>query len=159
MNSIVLYDLVQDEKEKPSLFKIKEFEVFDNIFDDQYAAFLMSKYIHLGIMDSEHLYIMAINSNYEITGIINVALGNYNNVQVYKRNIILFLALIGAKGFADYHNHPNNSVKVSSDDIVSEAQMDNIAKLLEIEYLGSFILGRTHYIKVSENIRKKIEED
>ena len=118
----------------------------------------MSRYIHLNNLENEHLYAMGVNAKGEIVGIINIAVGNYHTVEVYKRNIILFLALTGAKAFADYHNHPNNSVRPSEDDIVSEAQMDNIARLLEINYLGSYILGRDKYIKVGQTGSKLIEE-
>lgn len=151
MNTIKLYDLIHDANEKPELSIIHEYEVLENEYDEEYGIDLMQNLLKLGKMDSEHLYCLAINSNNEIVGIINIALGNYKSVQVYRRNIILFLALTGAKGFADYHNHPNNVIKASSDDIVSKAQMENIANLLEIEYLGSFILGRDKYLRVGEN--------
>ena len=159
MDKIILYKLIHDQNEKPSLLSVNEYEVCDNIFDEDYGIYIMSHYFHLGDLDNEHLYVIGTNSRQEIVGIINIALGSYNDVHVYHRNIILFLALSGAKGFADYHNHPNNIVCASSDDIVSEAHMTNIANLLEIKHIGSYILGKNDYIKVGDTEKQKIVLD
>lgn len=158
MSEIVLYDIIQDEKEKPELIEIKNFEVLENIYDEIYGIDIMSRFLHLGIMANEHSYILGINSNYEIQGIINIGIGNTDEVQNNTRIIILFLSILGSKKFTCYHNHPNDNIMASSDDIANEAQMEFIAKLLNIDFLGSYILGRKQYIKVGDKKAKLIEE-
>lgn len=148
MKKVILYDLVHDEQEKPELIVIKEFDVVETVYDEEFGVYLMSECLNLGIMENEHSYVIGINSNNEITGIVSDGLGSRETVTNSTRLIILFLSLTGSKRFSCYHNHPNNNVVASSDDIANEAQMEFIAKLMEIEFLGSYILGRDKYIKV-----------
>ncbi len=158
MKTIPLYELIHDENEKPGLIRINEFDVTETDYDEAFGIYIMANLIHLGIMENEHIYLLGINSKNEIIGIINIALGCQDNVPVYMRNIVLFLVLSGSKAFVDYHNHPNNIIEASSDDLVSEAHMCNIAKILEIEYLGSYILGQHEFIKVGDKKSRLIEE-
>lgn len=145
---INVYEIMQDKEEKPLLSIIKEYKAEDVIYDEQCGVRFMNKKICLQDFANEHIYIMAMDSRWKILGIYNVSIGSWNYSTLYKSSVLKFLVLTGAKAFSIYHNHPNGLMEASDEDIETAFGMYGIGKMLDIEFSGSYIIGRGEYCKI-----------
>lgn len=145
---IPLYDIFQDKEEKPLLKVITSYKVDDIVYDEQCGIRIMNKNLEIHKMANEHIYIMAIDSKWNIRGLYNVSVGNWNSCNMCKSTLISFLVLIGAKAFSMYHNHPNGLLDASEDDINTYFDMISIGSLLDINFSGSYIVGEKEYCRI-----------
>ena len=143
-----LYDIVHDEENVPKLLSIGEYTLIDPLYDEYTGAEIMIEHFHMGEMENEHLFYIVTNRDLEITGAVMSSIGDQESVNIHERTLLIFLVLTGAKGFAVYHNHPSNNMVASQADISSDEFMQTAADMLEVEYYGSFIIGRSLYLRV-----------
>lgn len=152
---IKLYDIVHDQMFVPNLIVVKDivpYDVSDIDFNAYETARLLKDSLHIHRFETEHVFCVAINRNNEIIGVLNVAIGSNCQASIYKRTIIIFLVLTGAKSFALYHNHPNDIVKASLEDIQCDTQFCSLAKDLDVEYRGSYIVGLDTCLKIGSEL-------
>ncbi len=62
------------------------------------------------------VYAIAYNGDSKLLGIFNVAHGNHERVYIGKREVFIFLLLVGAEKFILVHNHPYGLLYISAAD-------------------------------------------
>lgn len=146
-------------KNYQGLYDIKvlhRYSVLDNKYCEETGIYVMQKGYNLGLLDLENVFLLSTDNEKLINGIINIANGNNRHADIHLNDVIYYLNIVNAFGFALYHNHPNNLIYPSEDDYISAKDMKKIAKSLNIIFYGSYILGSNYYCEVNENIRKII---
>ena len=99
---------------------------------------------------AEHNYIIGFNEMGNVLGIYCMSIGNYNSCNIYNRELAMFLALTGSVYFQMYHNHPNDVLIPSDEDLGVAASLEYIGKILGIEFKGSYIIGKTGWKNVKD---------
>ena len=151
MCEIKQYDIFQNENNLPYIRLINNTEIeepLSNSIEDQMFAF--NEYLLLGDLESEHQYVIARDSSEEIKGIYLLGVGNVKSVDMSRRNLVLFLALIGAYDFYMIHNHPNGALEPSENDIISAACTKACGEMIEIPCVGDYIVTSNGWIETNE---------
>ena len=83
-----------------------------------------------------------------VNGIYQIGLGDSNSCNMPIRNIITFLALIGATEFSLYHNHPGKKAFPSESDKQYVNYLTVIGNLIGCSFSGSYIIAGDQVIKI-----------
>ena len=79
------------------------------------------------------------------------------------RELGIFLLLTGAEKFIVAHNHPNGSSKISGFDFLVTNRMNELARMIDIDLVQHFIIGRKSYNTIIDTFEddeyEDIEED
>lgn len=145
------YDLFLNEKEMPYLKVINQFTP-DYPFDDGTISSqltILNDSMHVGEFESEHQYVIARDVNGYIKGIFLLGIGSPKSVEINRRNLILFLAFIGAFDFYIIHNHPNGSLMGSEDDVIMDAYFKACGEMIEIPCVGDYVVTGDGWIDVN----------
>lgn len=149
------FEIIQD---KDSIVQLKCVEIIDISTGDNLRIddilYIIKECFFLDILNNEHVYVVSTNYCGKIIGTLLVSIGDYKECNVYNRSIAIFLLLSGAKKFALIHNHPDNQVYSSADDVASSMVIDNLGKLLGIDFMGSYIVGKDGWCKVFDENEK-----
>lgn len=152
------FEIVQDEDSRVSLQCVESFDISTgddlSVYD---ILYIVKECFSLDILNNEHVYIVSTDYRGKIIGVFLVSIGDYKGCNVYNRSIGIFLLLIGTKKFLMVHNHPDNQVYASVDDITNSIELDGLGKLLGLQFVGSYIIGRDGWCKVN-NGNEEIEE-
>lgn len=149
---IYQYDLIRDEKLKPSLYPVKEIVKDEKEQYDAYdTVILLNEIYNMNHCVAEHNFVVAYSDLGTILGIYCMSIGDYQSCNVYNREMSMFLALTGAVSFRLYHNHPNNQLIVSDEDKGVAATLEIIGNTLGIEFKGSYIVGRSCWKKTTDD--------
>lgn len=147
------YELLKDNDERPYLHKVKTMN-YDGLEHDIFQNFsipdLVTTYYPLNFYESEHAFIIGLDDDYYPLGIMRISIGDLYSAWIYKRTCGIFLLLSGARRFAILHNHPDNVLIPSEDDLNVLKQFQNLADLLELEFEDSYILGKEKWISTKE---------
>lgn len=147
MKTINVYDVIYTN-DIPNLKICDKIQVRNNKFDINNCMNILNDYAGLSRLPIEHVYLASVDKVNKINGVIKIAEGNENHAEMSKRKITSFLLLVGSSHFLMVHNHPNDVMYASNDDIISEMMMNTIAGMIEIKFDGSYIAGKNGYIKV-----------
>lgn len=148
MKTINIYDVVYTG-DVPKLKVCDRIQVINNKFEISNCMNILNDYAGLSQLPIEHVYLASIDKLNRINGIIKIAEGNENHAEMSKRKITSFLLLLGSSHYLMVHNHPNDAMYASNDDIMSAMMMETIAGMIEITFEGSYIAGKTGYVKVT----------
>ncbi len=133
----------------PQLKCIKEHEM---IYDDVYLYYHHNNYefeymffgdtLKLQNNYMECYYIISYDESDNPIGIIQISLGERNKLMISFDIIFTFLLLTGSKSFISIHNHPNNNLKKSYEDIAADNTLKTISNILNIEYKNGLIITK-----------------
>lgn len=91
----------------------------------------------------EQIYIISHNINGSIKAFMCVGSGDYDHCDIFFRNIGMFLLLSGAEKATIIHNHPENVIDQSSDDVDFTDKFMEICNMFNIKFNGSFIVSHS----------------
>lgn len=154
------YDVIKDENNHPKLLTVSSFPAEnDNLmYDDGANVYFLNKYLHLGEMDSEHLFVIAYSEPFCV-GLYLLSLGDFEETSPYSnRNLLMFLALTGANAFRIFHNHPNGVLEASGNDKSNSMTMKTFADYMGIKFLGSLIITKDGWCDVDDEITFSLSE-
>lgn len=77
---------------------------------------LVNTGFNLNKLAEEHIYLIAVNTQYKPLGVFEVAHGQINQCGISPREIFLRALICGATGIFIVHNHPSGQVKPSKAD-------------------------------------------
>ena len=160
MNILNQYDIYQDENYIPRLATVNQMEM-DYPFDNgtiENQMIVLNDCLRIGEYESEHQFVIARDYDGYIKGIYLLGVGNTYSVIISRRNMIIFLALIGASDFYILHNHPNDNLEESEDDIVSNAFNMGCGEMIEIPCMGGYVVTRDGWLKIGESQPKFFRE-
>ena len=147
------FEIMQNEYGNPVLRKTRSFDVnVDNGCNLSAIMYILNECYDLDSLDNEYVYIVALNYYERIIGVYLVSIGTYKQCYIDTRSIACFLALSGAKKFIMIHNHPDDYLKASEDDFKSANKIEQIGMLLGMEFVGSFIICKSGWLKVDKKI-------
>lgn len=143
------YILTHDENSTPVLKAIKEID-FVNIYEspEEFSVYLLKDEYYMDVLDSENVYLVMFDGRDRPLGVFHVSIGSYNRCDVYNRTIATILLLTGTKQFLVVHNHPEAQLEASDADKANDAGLYGLGRLLQIDFLGSYIINRNGYLKV-----------
>lgn len=149
--SIKQYDIILDENKLPKLTIINEFKSEEA---EELLCFSNEEFERMSIMrsffladkfESEHFWCMAFGADEYLKGIYLSAIGEPRSVDINKRNMLIFLFLIGAIDCIFIHNHPDNYIKPSDTDMVNHYEMKGLLTSLGFNNINSYIIGKNGY--------------
>lgn len=136
-----LYDLVNNENNFPTLELIKEYDIDPNVSRTaRDFAYDIDCVMNISGYDSEHSYVVALDSNGFIKAIGLLGVGNITTVICSTRNVAIYLSLMGANSFVMIHNHPSFNLEASADDIVTKVFLDDFKNVLKMEQKHNLII-------------------
>lgn len=167
MNIIRQYEILQNEEQIPFLKQINQFDLKDWGIDDLFEDVedfteemeLICEMLNIPYLEAEHLFIVARDNKEVIKGIYLLGIGSPNELSQYdKRNMVLFLALIGAVSFYTIHNHPNGQLLRSDADVFFAANMNGIGGVIGIECIGNYAVTTEGYVNIDSKETKYFNE-
>ena len=144
-----LYEIILDDFYKPQLAKVKTLQGKNRLTSSEDVVDFFNKNFKLNRQMQEHVYIIGFNTHQDITGVFLINKGTSDKSIVGKREIFIGLLLTGSSRFIAVHNHPNNDINVSSDDVNITSTLKFIANILEIELIDHIIITKNSFNSMS----------
>ena len=140
-NMIYQYNILRTDN-KPKLKVTRRIKENNLCTSTEWLLDFLNHYYDLNRLDTEQSYCIAMDDSYHIRGILLVSSGSDNHTYLYKRNIAIFLCLLGANEFYYIHNHPNNSCYFSENDMEVNKLLVELSELLEIKLSDSIVMTK-----------------
>lgn len=115
-------------------------ELFIEQFVD-YLKDILNKSFSLGYLAEEHLFVVAMDLQYNLLGIFEVSHGTEEKCSAGAKEIMTRLLMVGAERFVEFHNHPNGCIMLSDEDADSWQHLKNISESLGIDLLASAVVS------------------
>ncbi len=112
----------------------------------------------LAFRPAERFYVVCLDSRRQILHTAKISEGSINDVFISPRLIAEKALRYKATGVLLCHNHPNGSVKPSSEDIFMTGHLMSLLKPLGVEVIDHIIIGENQYFSFCENDMLKIEK-
>lgn len=96
---------------------------------------------HLDGADREHLIVLLVDKQMNITGVNTVSVGSIDQTVAEPREIFKPAFLMGAFAIILAHNHPGGDATPSTADRVLHKRIRDCGRLLRIELLDAIIVG------------------
>lgn len=77
--------------------------------------------------------------------------GTLDRSVAHPREIFRWAVIYGCSGIFVVHNHPSGKLLPSSSDFKLTSELKEAAKLMKIDFLDHFIVGKGHYLSMKEN--------
>ena len=135
------YKLSRTEERHPYLNICREIEYHTDIFTTSYdIASLMVEEYDMNQLFIEYVYVLGFDCSNRLLGI--VELGHQTDTQTTTpiRELFISLLLMGANNFILVHNHPNNSLEPSIEDMNLTNKILLSANLLDIMFRDAIIV-------------------
>lgn len=153
------YNILNNENNRPILNIKEEIDIDGTNMSIEESVEILNHFFDMNRLNSEHAYLIGFNKNMDIVGIFLISIGNQDKCYFYKKSIATFLLLSGSERFILYHNHPNDILDVSNDDILSMLTIKSLAENLEIEFIESVIITRNGWRCIERGTVYEYEED
>ena len=135
------YKVIKRDYGKPELKKIHQYEtVYNGEIDYFKLADMLDEIFELSYCNEEYLYVIAMDTAWNIKGIYEAGHGDYGCVCVYSRELFSFLLLSGAEQFIIAHNHTNGILEASEGDKKWTMTMNMCANVLHIKFAEHLIM-------------------
>lgn len=76
--------------------------------------------------------------------------GTLNRSVAHPREIFRWAVIYGCSGILIAHNHPSGKLMPSSNDFELTEDLNEVAKMMKIDFLDHFIVGQGHYLSMRE---------
>lgn len=106
---------------------------------------------HMEYLTEEHMYMLAFNSQLDVSGFFHISHGTVNMSVASPREIFLRSALCNATGIVLVHNHPSGNPAPSQEDRLTTRRIRQAGKLMEIQLIDHIIIGSGCYYSFREN--------
>lgn len=159
MMKIKEYKIIQDKELHPKLKCIQSFNIEKSYLDNYTEIInLFNELYQLNVCSEEYVYVIALNSDNEFLGIINISHGSQTESNVYIKTIFTFLLLVGASKYFVIHNHPNGTPEISSFDFEITNLIESATNLFETEFVEHIIISRKGYSLIKQSICKYMDQ-
>lgn len=102
-------------------------------------------------LPEEHMYMLAFNSQLDVSGFFHISHGTVNMSVASPREIFLRSVLCNATGIVLVHNHPSGNPAPSQEDRLTTQRIRQAGKLMEIQLIDHIIIGAGCYYSFREN--------
>lgn len=147
---MMIYHKIELPSTNIELIELASYDLANDLFTPADACLYMEQIFEMSEQEVEYVYCMVVDNSKRIKSVCLNNKGDIAHVDIDLSGLIIYLAITAAQGFAIFHNHPNQTWNASEDDVNTDALLANIGHLLNIEYLGFYIVGSTYYTRVGE---------
>ena len=106
---------------------------------------------HMEYLPEEHMYMLAFNSQLDVSGFFHISHGTVNMSIASPREMFLRSVLCNATGIVLIHNHPSGHPAPSQEDRLTTQRIRQAGKLMEIQLIDHIIIGAGCYYSFREN--------
>lgn len=99
----------------------------------------------------EEFWVICMNNNHKILGIMSVSKGGYDFSIVDMKSLFTRVLLLGASKIAICHNHPSGCIFPSKEDMQLTQKIREASCLLDVELLDHLIVTNNNYYSFHEN--------
>lgn len=156
-------NLIEREATENHFSRTKEYKEFSSFFAKQEIEGLhivqdvekIKEKLKLGFQhhDREVLGVISYNENGKVIDVEQLFKGGINATVVDQK--ILFKKVLNTeelKGFAVFHNHPSGKTDPSNEDIKMTEVLSANCKMLDIEFLDHFVVGKEKVLSICEEV-------
>ena len=112
----------------------------------------------LAFRPTERFYAICLDSRRQILHTAKISEGTINDTHISPRLIAEKALRYKATGVLLCHNHPNGSVKPSTDDIFLTGQLISMLQPLGVDVIDHIIIGENQYFSFFENDMLKVDK-
>lgn len=156
------YKLISDEEYMPKLKVLNSIEYSGDrweLTDIYELAPVFSELTDVRREFAENVYMVTYGYDNSINGIHHISTGHLTRAEIPIRIIITHIVLSNAYGFKIFHNHPFDDVNDSEDDRKCSDLFKDIARHLECDYMGHYIVTKNRCRCIETNDEYEFEED
>ena len=148
---INLYNLINDENEKPKLNVINsiEYDSGPELITPYDTIPLLCKLSGCHKSHVENAYMSTYNHKGQLNGFFYLASGKRQEVNPSDRIKATYLILSGGFSFEIFHNHPVDDNTPSEGDETSTYLEGALASYLEAEYINDYVISRSGWTCVN----------
>lgn len=157
---ITVYNIINNNNNKPMLNIQKEIDIDNNDISIEESVEILNEYFDMSYLSVEHAYIIGFDNKMNILGIFLISIGTSKQCYFYRKSIATFLLLSGTERFILYHNHPDGNLEISENDKISTYYIQSLAEILETEFIDSVIVSKNGWRCIKrEEVYEYDEED
>lgn len=135
------------------LIDIRTFPIESYDVDDLPSSVrFINEYYKLNEIDREINIVLAYNGIEQLEMVYELGIGTYDQAPFYNRNLALFALLSHCDQFRIIHNHPNDVLNNSNDDLIISNIVLTTLSLFDLKYLGSIIISSEGYRELGKEI-------
>lgn len=98
----------------------------------------------------EELWALYIDNGSHVIAEKKLFQGTLNRSVAHPREIFRWAVIYGCSGIFIAHNHPSGKLMPSSNDFELTEDLNEVAKMMKIDFLDHFIVGQGHYLSMRE---------
>lgn len=137
---INLYDIGRDDELHPALMKVGSYDVSRMITTDNDSLVdFIRHHLKMEQYDNEHMFMIALDRFDRALGVFLLGIGDFEECVISNRTVAEGLVLSGARQFMLIHNHPDGGLSLSEADKEMDNNMNHLADLFGVKYLGNFV--------------------
>lgn len=158
---VKVYDLFNDENYMPHLEIVQKKHIVHSSGDDLIYNTIESlcSITDIRKYHREACYLSTYDYDNCLIGLFPVCMAGFAESRICKRVVVSFLLLSGAFSFAVFHNHPVDSRIPSIGDKQTSRLYGELSRMLEIRYLGSYIITMNGWANVDTGEDQRFEGD
>lgn len=115
-------------------------------------SYMLDELFEMSYLNEEYLYVISMDSAWNIKGIYEAGHGDCSTVPVYNRELFIFLLLSGAEQFVIAHNHPNGMLESSDGDKKWTIAVNLCANILHLKLLDHLVMTEEGVISVKDDV-------
>lgn len=144
---ITCYDLQYDyENDVPILVKDRDIKYMETTISSPSEIFnFLKECLNVDKLLDERAHIIALDNAGKVIGVFRVGQGNSTTSVVDTKGVFVRLLLSRATHFIFTHNHPNDSIRASMNDIELTKNLKKFGDMVNIKLLDHIITGTSEY--------------
>lgn len=93
----------------------------------------------------ETVYLVLLDNSYRLLDVVKVGEGSVNRVRLETRKLVEYCLRPNVSMVVLAHNHPNGSATPSADDIATTAEIANVLRSVNVEFLEHLLVAGNRY--------------
>lgn len=143
--------LIYNDNKIPSIKQIYDFNCDVEIKTVDDVLLLMKNIYSLDILESERAYLIGFDDNNYLIGCYCISIGDYNSTIINDRTIATVSLLIGAKSVLVLHNHPNDNLISTIDDMIVNSKTEKVIDIIGLNYIGGYVVSKSGWKKIGSS--------
>ena len=104
----------------------------------------------IGFLDQEELWALSLNSRNRVIGLDRIYRGSLNSSLIRVGEIFKPALRLNAASLIISHNHPSGAVEPSPEDVMVTTQVNEGARLLDLELLDHILVARGNWVSLRQ---------
>ena len=123
----------------------------ENTFNDaRKIVTFMNAIYHMNRLDTEHVYMLCMNSKCCPTALFCISKGTANMSLVSPREVLIKALLANSVNIILIHNHPSGFIEPSREDYALTKRFKEVFTLMDIHLIDHIIIAGEHFFSFAE---------